>query len=69
MLGTLPSKAKRRFNLLLLEEKEYYFEDHGAFLHLPPEHSAQVTTAQRCTTLQCAIKQCAINQSINQSIE
>ena len=37
MLGSIPSKAKRRFNLLLLEEREYYFEDFGGFLHLPPE--------------------------------
>jgi hypothetical protein len=35
MLGTLPTQTKRRFSLLLLEEKEYYFEDYGGFLHLP----------------------------------
>ena len=51
MLGTLPNKAKRRFNLLLLEEKEYYFEDHGAFLYLPPENNTQVSTAQHRTAL------------------
>ena len=39
MLGSIPNKAKRRFNLLFLEEKEYYFEDFGGFLHLPPEPS------------------------------
>src|ERR1700722_7066428 len=44
MLGTIPSKAKRRFNLLLLEEKEYYFEDYGGFCHLPPTPTEQLVS-------------------------
>ena len=56
MLGTLPSKAKRRFNLLLLEEKEYYFEDHGAFLYLPPDNSSQVAATQHSTAQRSAVQ-------------
>lgn len=49
MLGLLShvetqvSRNKRRFNLLMLEENEYYFEDSGACMHIV---DAQATPAQ-----------------------
>jgi len=34
------ARHKRRFNLLMLEEREYYFEDYGGFMHVADDSSA-----------------------------
>jgi len=31
------AKSKRRFNLLMLEDREYYFQDYGGFMHVSDE--------------------------------
>ena len=47
MLGTSEKKTRKRFNLLLLEERDHYFEDYGAYLHLPPSGNNVVPLHER----------------------